>query len=44
MAGLFAEPKKEDISGTLLVEGQVEPYLLVGPLKRKIHQLFDNAH
>ncbi len=32
---LFTEPKKEDITGTLLAEGKVEPYLLVGPLKGK---------
>jgi hypothetical protein len=29
---LFSEPKKEDVSGTLLVEGKIEPYLLFGPL------------
>jgi hypothetical protein len=33
VADLFAEPKKENISGTLLAEGKVEPYLLTGPLK-----------
>jgi len=32
---LFTEPKKEDIRGTLLAEGKVEPYLLIGPLKGK---------
>jgi hypothetical protein len=31
--GLFREPRKEDISGTLLAEGKVEPYLLIGPLQ-----------
>jgi len=35
VAGLFAESKKENISGTLFVEGKVEPYLLIGPLKGK---------
>jgi hypothetical protein len=35
VADLFGEPKKENISGTLLVEGKVEPYLLIGPLKGK---------
>ncbi len=35
VADLFAEPKKENISGTLLVKGKVEPYLFVGPLKGK---------
>jgi len=30
---LFTEPKKEDVRGTLLAEGKVEPYLLIGPLK-----------
>ncbi len=30
---LFTEPKKEDISGNLLADGKVEPYLLMGPLK-----------
>jgi hypothetical protein len=29
---LFKEPRKEDVSGTLLAEGKVEPYLLIGPL------------
>jgi len=29
---LFSEPKKEDVSGTLLAEGKIEPYLLFGPL------------
>ncbi len=29
---LFKEPGKEDISGTFLAEGKVEPYLLIGPL------------
>ena len=29
---LFKEPRKEDVSGTLLAEGKVEPYLLTGPL------------
>jgi hypothetical protein len=33
--GLFSESKKEDISGTLFVEGKIEPYLLTGPLKGK---------
>ncbi len=32
---LFAEPKKEDVKGTLFAEGKVEPYLLTGPLKGK---------
>ena len=32
---LFTEPKREDASGTLLAEGKVEPYLLIGPLKGK---------
>jgi len=32
---LFTEPKKENVSGTLLAEGKVEPYLLIGPLKGK---------
>ena len=32
---LFAEPKKEDVRGTLLAEGTIEPYLLIGPLKGK---------
>jgi hypothetical protein len=32
---LFSESKKEDISGMLLVEGKIEPYLLIGPLKGK---------
>jgi CHRD domain len=32
---LFPEPKREDVSGTLLAEGKVEPYLLIGPLKGK---------
>ncbi len=37
---LFAEPKREDVSGTLLAEGKVEPYLLIGPLKGKsLHAL-----
>ena len=37
---LFTEPKKEDVAGTLLAEGKVEPYLLVGPLKGKsLHSL-----
>jgi hypothetical protein len=35
VADLFTEPKKENISGTLFVEGKVEPYLLIGPLKGK---------
>ena len=35
VTNLFAEPKREDVSGTLLVEGKVEPYLLIGPLKGK---------
>jgi len=30
---LFNEPKKEDVTGNLLAEGKVEPYLLIGPLK-----------
>jgi hypothetical protein len=30
---LFREPRKEDISGTLLAEGKIEPYLLFGPLQ-----------
>jgi CHRD domain len=30
---LFVEPKKENINGTLLAEGKIEPYLLTGPLK-----------
>ena len=29
---LFSKPEKEDISGILLVEGEIEPYLLFGPL------------
>jgi hypothetical protein len=32
---LFTESKKEDVTGTLLAEGKVEPYLLIGPLKGK---------
>jgi hypothetical protein len=37
---LFTEPKKEDVTGTLLAEGKVEPYLLIGPLKGKpLHSL-----
>jgi hypothetical protein len=37
---LFAEPKREDVSGTLLAEGKAEPYLLIGPLKGKsLHSL-----
>jgi hypothetical protein len=32
---LFSEPKKEDVSGTLLAEGKIEPYLFIGPLKGK---------
>jgi hypothetical protein len=32
---LFTEPKREDVTGTLLAEGKLEPYLLVGPLKGK---------
>lgn len=32
---LFTEPRKGDVTGTLLAEGMVEPYLLVGPLKGK---------
>jgi hypothetical protein len=32
---LFTEPKREDVTGTLLAEGKVEPYLLIGPLKGK---------
>jgi hypothetical protein len=30
---LLREPKKEDISSTLLAEGKIEPYLLIGPLQ-----------
>jgi len=30
---LFREPRKEDISGTFLAEGKIEPYLLFGPLQ-----------
>ena len=29
---LFREPRREDVSGTLLAEGKVESYLLTGPL------------
>ncbi len=29
---LFREPRKEDVSDTLLAEGKIEPYLLFGPL------------
>jgi len=37
---LFPEPKKEDIGGTLLAEGKIEPYLLVGPLQEgSVHSL-----
>jgi len=37
---LFTESKQEDVSGTLLAEGKVEPYLLIGPLKGKpLHSL-----
>ncbi len=32
---LSVEPKKEDVTGNLLAEGKVEPYLLIGPLKGK---------
>jgi len=32
---LFIESTREDVSGTLLAEGKVEPYLLIGPLKEK---------
>jgi len=32
---LFTEPRKEDVAGTLLAGGKVEPYLLIGPLKGK---------
>jgi hypothetical protein len=32
---LFTEPRKEDVTGTLLAEGKMEPYLLIGPLKGK---------
>jgi hypothetical protein len=32
---LLPEPKREDASGTILAEGKVEPYLLIGPLKGK---------
>ncbi len=32
---LFTEPKREDVNGILLAEGEVEPYLLIGPLKGK---------
>ena len=35
VVNLFTEPQKEDVTGTLLAEGKVEPYLLTGPLKRK---------
>ncbi len=35
VTNLFAEPRKEDVTGTLLAEGKVEPYLFVGPLKGK---------
>jgi hypothetical protein len=42
VADLFAEPKKENISGTLLAEGKVEPYLLTGPLKgRSVNALIE---
>ncbi len=32
---LFTEPKKANVTGILLAEGKVEPYLLIGPLKGK---------
>ena len=32
---LFTEPQKEDVIGTLLAEGKVEPYLFIGQLKGK---------
>jgi hypothetical protein len=32
---LFTDPGKEDVTGTLLAEGKVEPYLFIGPLKGK---------
>jgi len=35
VVNLFAEPKRENVSGTFLSEGKVEPYLLIGPLKGK---------
>ncbi len=37
---LFREPWKEEISGTFLAEGKVEPYLLIGPLRGdSVHSL-----
>jgi hypothetical protein len=42
---LFVEPKKEDIHGTLLVEGKIEPYLLIGPLKgQSVRSLMQLMH
>jgi hypothetical protein len=39
---LFSEPRKENIGGTLLVEGKIEPYLFIGPLKEKpLHALIE---
>jgi len=35
VVNLFAESTREDVSGTLLAEDKVEPYLLIGPLKGK---------
>ncbi len=32
---LFTEPRKEDVSGTLLAKGKMEAYLLTGPVKGK---------
>lgn len=32
---LFTEPGKEDVTGTLLASGKVEPYPFIGPLKEK---------
>ncbi len=32
---LFTEPQHENVTGILLAEGKVEPYLLIGPLKGK---------
>ena len=44
---LFTEPKKEDINGTLLAVGKIEPYLLTGPLKgqslRSLMQLMETG-
>jgi hypothetical protein len=37
---LFKEPWKEDISGTFIGEGKIEPYLLTGPLRGgSVHSL-----